>query len=180
MPQGVLGGKKTILFIRSSPLHHSLELLKRLRARHHADSETRWIVIVQPQLEREFAEALEGVETAIWRYDRGQFTRRSLNDLFLESIRRAGIDAAYVPFNNPDGIGYFQILRFLSGARIPEIFIHISGEGVERITLNGYMLRRAKDILPDMIETLIFILVLPFALLFTAMQSWRGQRGSSI
>ena len=180
MSQDISGGKKTILFIRSSSVYDSLELFRRLRQERHPDGRSRWILILQPQVEREFAAVSEGVDVTVIRYEGARFSYGALKKLFQARNIRDRIDAAYVPFNNPEGRGYFQILMFLANLNIPEIFGHISGDQFERITPGQYAIRRAKDILPDAIETLIFVLVLPFALLFTAMRSLRGQIKGSI
>lgn len=164
------GGKKTVLFVRSSPLHHSLSLLKHLREQKHPNPETRWQVVLQPRVEKEFLEALEGADVDVLRYDRGFFTRRGLEELFGERLSRDRIDAAYVSFNHPAGKGYFQLIRFLSAMGVGQIFIHVAEGHLEAITLKDYVFRRAKDLISDMVEHTLFVILLPFACVYVLFQ----------
>lgn len=158
--------RNTILFIRSSAPSHCLSLLNFLRESDHPDASTRWILILQPAVEKQFTEAMRNAQIEVMKYDHGPFTYRDLARTFSTRLRNLHIDAAYVPFNTADGRGYLQIVRFLSSAGIPKIIAYPPNGDLKEITLGSFIAHRLRDGAVETAETLILLLILPFVASF--------------
>lgn len=133
---------KTILVIRSSGGEHCLRMFAHLREIHHQDPETRWILIAQSEVGKFFSDGLGHLNLTILNYDLPAFTYERLNRAYGDQLRREKIDAAYVPFNNPEGKGYLDIVRFLSGLHPGKIAAYTPKGDLERITLNRFLIQR--------------------------------------
>lgn len=165
--------KKTILFVRSSAPSHCLSLLEYLRETRHPDGDTRWIWILQPQVEASFTSRFPNVEVDVWRYDQGAFTYRNLKNLLETKMQDASerIDIAYVPFNTLDGKGYFQIMRWANAAGIPKIMVYPPDGNLREITFSSFVRQRAGDRAVEFLETVVLIAVLPFVAFYFFLRS---------
>lgn len=162
---------KTFLFIRCSRLAHCQSMLQMLRQSHHPDGDTHWIWILQPYVEKQMLQGWEQANVDICLYDDPEFTYRRLMELFGEKFRQNRIEMAYVPFNNAEGGGYFQIIKFLTDLGIPKIVVQTPDGPFETYTLLMVALRRVKEAMIWILETIILILLIPFLGLYYFLKS---------
>jgi len=158
--------KKTILVIRTAPVAHCVQMVQFLRKNGCPDHETHWIWISQPSVEKDLLRACGGTDMEVLRYEDGSFTQGGLKKLCGERFRRERIDAAYVVFNNSEGAGYFQIIRFLSGLNILRMVGCAPVCRFEEIKPVKFVLRRISDTCRWILEWPLVLVAVPILLLY--------------
>lgn len=153
---------RTILFIRSAPIFQCIFLLRTLMKKHPPAS-TKWVVILQSSTEKPLKEFLEPGCCEILKYDHGKFTYSGLKRLFAQGVPQ--IDMAYIPFNNPEGEGYFQVVRFFSSMNIPQVYSVDRWSRFNRLTFNGFVFRRIRSVLLSLLSQFLLLLALPVVFL---------------
>ncbi len=156
----------TILLIRSSSIPHCVHLFKELVETRHANPDTRWIWISQPDAADTLKEAGRGRRVEIWTYDRGGFTFRDLFALFADRLKEVPIDTACVPVNNADGRGYFQIIRFLCRCNISTVEAHFPDGHFETMTTTRYVLGQVAGAAVSVLSQVILLLAVPCIVLY--------------
>ncbi len=173
--------RKTILFFRSSTLDHCLRVVTRLKQTRHPESETRWVCILQPQVEKAVVEEMNGSDPLVLTYDGNSFTHDRLNRLFADRLKQEQIDTVYIPFNNPEGRGYWDILRFSAGLK-PRKIVGCTPRGdFERLTLWRFGIRRTLGAFLKSWEAIGLAAALPCIALYYLFQSfwiWTRRRRS--
>ena len=171
---------RTVLLIRSSTLPHCLSLFQYLREVRYPAGGVRWFWIIQPAVETEVRHASEGLDAVFLVYDRPRFQYQELKRLFLDRLREEKVDEAYVPYNNPDGRGYGDIIRFLSEAGATQIISHLPVRYFDRITWSGYLAFRIWKSFLSAFVRLLVVCSLPFILVYYALRAaiGRSQQGS--
>ncbi|MBI4179201.1 hypothetical protein HY522_07255 [bacterium] len=163
--------KAAVLFIRSGTLDHSRRLLREARERRRPAEGVDWILILQPGVEKEFQDFIRETGAVVLTYDRPVFSFNDLNAAFGARLSTETFLEAYVPFNNPEGHGYFHILRFLSGLGVPRILIQRVDGPIEDMSLKKFVLQHAFFKALWISETAILVILIPFIALYYLFKS---------